>query len=470
MPNTPRPSSRELLPRLLLFALAAVVIAHLVILGWGRDERALAQRLDRPEWTAIRVSERDLADAAAAASGPAWVAAAARLLGFDAQAMAQSVVARYREVLRLESPPSADPQRPSASDEVRARLALLLAEQERHAEARRWIAEMETEGPAAEWAAALRYAYGYSDVPASARLDGGPGADWSAPLLAYRLRIRAAPAESDAAAEAWGRSHERRLAGWYSGLAGLLLLAIAGLLAIRHVDRRIAPPEPPPALAPVLAIGLIVLLEFWRVAFGYLSWILPASVAWVAYEWHALAVGLPFLWLLAKAARREGVALARAIRWRAPAGGWRGGLAIVVAGLAADVGGAMLWLRLSGLAGVPDDWVESVSETLIWSGPASVAVAGVGVALWAPVFEEIAYRGVLFAALAGRFGWPMAAGMSAAWFAAIHVYSAAGFVVVLWSGLVLAWVLRRSGSLPMAILVHALSNLAWFGAVIGYYR
>jgi membrane protease YdiL (CAAX protease family) len=79
--------------------------------------------------------------------------------------------------------------------------------------------------------------------------------------------------------------------------------------------------------------------------------------------------------------------------------------------------------------------------------------------VFAPIFEEIAFRGLLFAILRRRFRFLPAATISAGIFAAAHGYGWIGFISVFWSGLLWAWVYEKTGSLIPGMIAHAANNL-----------
>ena len=77
----------------------------------------------------------------------------------------------------------------------------------------------------------------------------------------------------------------------------------------------------------------------------------------------------------------------------------------------------------------------------------------------APIFEELAFRGLLFAMLRRRFTFLPAALLSATIFALAHGYSLLGFMSVLWKGFLWAWIYERTGSLLPGMLAHAVNNV-----------
>jgi membrane protease YdiL (CAAX protease family) len=104
-------------------------------------------------------------------------------------------------------------------------------------------------------------------------------------------------------------------------------------------------------------------------------------------------------------------------------------------------------------------WTEWFDEDLIWGGAAVVTVSLVEYVLFAPLFEELVFRGLLFATLRRRFGFGLSATLSAAIFALAHGYGLLGFASVIFSGLLWAWVYEKTGSLLPGMAAHALNNL-----------
>ena len=88
--------------------------------------------------------------------------------------------------------------------------------------------------------------------------------------------------------------------------------------------------------------------------------------------------------------------------------------------------------------------------------PLAAAVIGIG----APLSEELLFRGFLLSALAGtRLGFWGAALIATGLWTAMHAgYSLMGILEVFAIGLVLSWLLWRTGSLRVAIFCHALYN------------
>jgi membrane protease YdiL (CAAX protease family) len=90
-------------------------------------------------------------------------------------------------------------------------------------------------------------------------------------------------------------------------------------------------------------------------------------------------------------------------------------------------------------------------------GGIGLILAGVLVAIVAPLIEELAFRGVVLAALGSRWGmWPAIA-LSSALFAAYHA-STWLFLPMLVLGAALGWLTWTRRSLWPAIVLHVLYN------------
>ena len=90
-------------------------------------------------------------------------------------------------------------------------------------------------------------------------------------------------------------------------------------------------------------------------------------------------------------------------------------------------------------------------------GPA-VLVTYALVVLWVPLTEEIFFRGFIFPGLAGGMGPVKAGVVTAILFALVH--SDPGVLVPIFvTGLVLAWLYHRTGSIWSSFGAHALQNL-----------
>lgn len=128
---------------------------------------------------------------------------------------------------------------------------------------------------------------------------------------------------------------------------------------------------------------------------------------------------------------------------------------VVAAGVVGNlvIGFGAGWVEESG------HWTEWFDPDLVRGAWPVVAVALLEYIVLAPVFEEVVFRGLVYATLRRVLGMGGAAGTSAMLFAGAHGYSLIGFASVLWSGLLWAWSYEKTGSLWPGIVAHALNNL-----------
>jgi membrane protease YdiL (CAAX protease family) len=109
-------------------------------------------------------------------------------------------------------------------------------------------------------------------------------------------------------------------------------------------------------------------------------------------------------------------------------------------------------------------------ERVIFGPWQTAFLSGVNLVIWAPIFEEIGFRGLLYTTIRSRFTPWVAIIVSALIFSSLHLYSLPGFLAVFWSGLVLAYAYERYRSLLPCIIVHALGNLLTMSTVLLFYR
>jgi membrane protease YdiL (CAAX protease family) len=140
-------------------------------------------------------------------------------------------------------------------------------------------------------------------------------------------------------------------------------------------------------------------------------------------------------------------------------GGWRrlgpAALAVLAVGLAGEWGIDRLAVSFNQAS----HWTEWFDPDLVWGPLPIVAISLLEYVVLAPLFEEIVFRGLLFATLRRRFGWGSSALISASIFAVAHGYGLLGFASVLWSGIVWAWAYEKTGSVLPGMAGHALNNL-----------
>ena len=105
-------------------------------------------------------------------------------------------------------------------------------------------------------------------------------------------------------------------------------------------------------------------------------------------------------------------------------------------------------------------------DGLVFPGVAAVATYE-ALAVWTPLTEEIFFRGFVFAGLTPRLGIPRAIVVSALVFSSFHIFFSIGVLVPIFvTGMLLAWLYHRTGSLWPGIAAHAGQNALAVSAVI----
>ena len=118
-------------------------------------------------------------------------------------------------------------------------------------------------------------------------------------------------------------------------------------------------------------------------------------------------------------------------------------LALIAAALAGDA--AIDWgVRRAGFA---PHWADGFFESLLWEPLGTFLIDAFSAIVWAPIIEELVFRGLLYGTLRTRLGvWPSALA-SAVIFALPHGYAVAGSLSVLMSGVLWALAYERTRSL-----------------------
>jgi uncharacterized protein len=115
----------------------------------------------------------------------------------------------------------------------------------------------------------------------------------------------------------------------------------------------------------------------------------------------------------------------------------------------------VLYLLLRFDYGADTAFIADGLQSPLWLGTVLMAV------VFAPLWEELTFRGFLLSALAQtRLGfWPAALICNGIWTALHAQYSTAGIMSVFSAGLILTWLLWRTGSIRTPIIAHGVSNL-----------
>lgn len=255
---------------------------------------------------------------------------------------------------------------------------------------------------------------------------------------------------------------------------GLMLLGLvlaASLIAQRRRD------------AAALAVGRAAVPPFWSGSVGAVV-LLRGGALWIVTMYAVLSLGVELIRVLAVPLTYVPVLLLAHRHLLAPAGlDWREGLGLVpnpsgwgrcwrlvaVVTAAGLLGEWMITLAAEPI-GLSSHWTEGFDEAMIWGDPLALSSSLVETILFAPVFEEIVFRGLFFATLRRRFGFTASALLSASVFAIAHGYGVLGFASVLWSGVLWAWVYERSGSVLPGILAHMVNNATVCLSIILFLR
>ena len=317
----------------------------------------------------------------------------------------------------------------------------------------RWLEAAYLDAPAAEEATALVEEI-RQDLPA----------DWFTDTLVRRIATRvddqALESQAEAAIDARGRALLTRVRALTGTGAALLALAavVAWRLRASRRDPRVADAPLPPLWRGADGAGL-----FFRAAFAYL--LIPAAVVLLLPRMPpvtalmGLVGGLPTLWWARRYLHARGKTVRETFGLRPRAGrlacllGW--GLVLLAVSMAGE---SLLYAGLSAL-GVSSHWADGFLEEFLWGSPAVVVAGTLDGVVWAPIFEELAFRGLLYPTLRLRLPAWLAALLSAAIFAGAHGYGVQGFAAVTWSGMVWALGYERTRSLLPGMLAHAASNL-----------
>ncbi len=164
-------------------------------------------------------------------------------------------------------------------------------------------------------------------------------------------------------------------------------------------------------------------------------------------------LSLAAIWLAAgRGARRRDV-----LRLQDRPAGW--GTSILGGLIVVAVTGALELAMYFGVGFDPfadSKWLAEGLKSPLWWGTAVIAV------VLAPLWEELTFRGFLLSALAQtRLGFGPAALLSTAAWTGLHMgYSVPGLVSVFTAGLLLSWLMWRTGSMRAVVVAHAMANVA----------
>ena len=177
-----------------------------------------------------------------------------------------------------------------------------------------------------------------------------------------------------------------------------------------------------------------------------------AATVWYSSNFMGLAI-LAVVWFLALRGRGTGVASLGLTAPTAP------GLMLVLmsaGALGASLGLTALYSTIVNWLGATYIAPPEIPKDIIFPGLAAVLTYQ-AVALWTPITEEIFFRGFVYAGLVPRLGAGRAILASAIVFGGFHILP--GLIIpTFMTGLLLAWLYYKTGSIWPPIAVHAGQN------------
>ena len=446
--------------------LAAGLVGHLYVL----TPAGPLDHLHQPEDSLERLTEREMDVRAALRHAAPWERRLFALISGGDESV-DDWIRWHEELAEVSTSPDVDLSRLILLGETRQTEALRAAlddwEGNEAAETRRkdWIAAAYLEPSLSRATGRTLITEVRDELPAG----------WFADALVARLARRSGDAvareQAESAIAARGSVLLRR---WRAlEAAGLLLdvagLAALGLMLLTQADPRVADARMPDGFSPDDGYALFV-----RGALGFL--VLGAGLGLTIPDDSPLdavtgpATVAPILLYAAWYLRSRGLSFAAAFgllpgRDRLVTVAW---VALALVGLQL-AGEGLIGMALDALH-LSSHWADGLQENLMWGSWGLVARETIGSALWAPLGEEVAFRGVLYPALRSRFGVAPAAALSAAVFAVAHGYGVLGFAAIFWSGILWALAYERTGSLWPSIIAHAAGNLAATVSVVALLR
>jgi len=465
--GAPEPEGRPRIAFVTILA-AVVLFAFLAMMVWLQYSGSRVEGVEEPERALALIVGRTMDIDEAVGRASAWERVVYRVLSTDPAEDLDEALRWYEELASASFDPAVD-----------LHLTILEGEAGRLDRVRRRTEEWERRGdPLPAFARLVGAAYLGEDVEGEA----GPDADaaladalepgWFRDRLATRLATRLGDQNLLTAATAAQAERSSRLLARMRVTVAIevVLIGLGFVLLARVVWRRraldrvsvVVLPPPWPGRT-----GIRVLI--WGGALGAIT----LTVLYVASSFGpdrpysrvliGAATNLSFVPLIALASRYlirpSGLRLSESFGLVPTPDGARRLVLVVLTLLAlGQVGEGVIDLAGRWL-GFSAHWTEWFDRDLVWGSRTVVGLTVFDTVVLTPVFEEIVFRGLLFATLRRRFGVGSAAVLSAAIFAVAHGYGVLGFAAVFWSGLLWAWAYERTGSLLPSMAVHAADNL-----------
>ena len=442
---------------------ALIVLLFLALVGGLLTSRARLDELSAPEASLALVVGRSMEIRFVIDHQSRWERRVSEFLLDDRASELAQAISWYEEMAAHTREPG-----------VELQLAILEGEAERRERLREKLDAWEVRpDPYPAMAAVVGAAYldGSLDIPedAIAQLPTD-GQRWFGEQLVLRLALRRGDQASAAQLveerlqrTASLRRRIRTLAFAELGLVAASVIALGTLVATRRGWRLAGAPLPPPwsgavggtVLVRGAALQVLLLAVLYLVSQAADSAVLNA----LTWPWSNLFF-LPML-LLARhhLVKPAGLRLRDALGLSLDPGTARRLVVVVLALVGIGLAGDWVWSSIAVRLGKTSHWAEWFDEDLVWGGGGDAALEIISSVVAAPFFEEVIFRGLLFATLRRRFGVLTSALASALIFAVAHDYGWVGLVSVLWSGVLWAWSYERTRSLVPGILAHAAVNL-----------
>ena len=462
------PEPRE--PRLVWFVWLVTTLAGLILLSfialmaWLQFSGSRVDGVEEPERALALIVGRTMDIDEAVSRAPTWEQFVYRVLSSDPAEDLEEGLHWYEELARESALPSID-----------LHLAVLEGESGRIAGVRRRAEEWTRRAdPLPVFALLVGAAYLDEDVEgeigsniAEALAEAlEPG--WFRDRMAARLATRVGDQDLLAAATAAQAMRSDRLLVRMRAtvVVELVLIGIGLVLLVRVVVRRRALDRIGGAVLPPPWRGLSgVLVLVWGGALGSLLILVSSFLPDRAYSRVLIGattnlsfVPLIFLaWLFLL--RPSSLRLSESFGLVPTSAGARRLVLVILTLLALGQLGEGVMDMAGRWLGLSAHWTEWFDRDLVWGSRTLVGMTLFDTVILTPVFEEIVFRGLLFATLRRRFAVGPAAVLSAAIFAVAHGYGALGFAAVFWSGLLWAWSFERTGSLLPSMAAHAADNL-----------
>ena len=226
--------------------------------------------------------------------------------------------------------------------------------------------------------------------------------------------------------------------------------------------------------------NLVSLLSF-REGFGiFIRAELCGLLLALLFSWHrsTTAIGeaygllmlAPLVWIIARRHwRHQKGALRKFIGIPASFRGWLWMLGAAIPIVAVDFAFGTGVVGTIAALGFEGHWTEGLDESLLYEPLPIRMVTLANAIIWIPVYEELAFRGVLFSALRDRLGVIGAALISSIVFASIHSYSWPGLLGIAVFGFTNALMFHYTRSLIPCVAAHIIVNFLYFGTEVALF-